>query len=340
MPATASKSNNVASDSSAIKFKQDALSLWSTIKDATNKEYGFSPFHPFSTALIPLRSRSRGRLLATEFLRLPSKRQYADYYQQIQNPIALDEIKSRIETGKYPNLDAVRQDLELCFKNAKKYNMKDSPIWKDAKHLHVCLSPPLMRHPTDLRQKLVNKEYSRLTGESPGEAKAADAENDGDAGSGDEAGKKKKTPNLSRVLKSRLQKLVDKTADECVSSCDFPLSGVNPDFIPLVDALSLPSSWSSPVRNCGLVTTRSSRDPSVLKTYLYASFLTSNSNLVSSPSPQKKLKRKEYHTSSDFSKDVQLVFSNAMEFNSEGSQIHEDAQTLKVRFSPIVIPPP
>jgi len=35
--------------------------------------------------------------------------------------------------------------------------------------------------------------------------------------------------------------------------------------------------------------------------------------------------------SADFSKDVQLVFSNAMEFNSEGSQIHMDAQTLKVR---------
>lgn len=83
-------------------------------------------------------SRRRGRLLSVEFMRLPSKRQYADYYQQIQNPIALDEIKSRIETGKYPSLDAVRQDLELCFKNAKKYNMRDSPIWKDAKHLHVC----------------------------------------------------------------------------------------------------------------------------------------------------------------------------------------------------------
>jgi len=71
-------------------------------------------------------------------MRLPSKRNYVDYYQQIRNPVALDEIMSRIETKKYPSLDAVRQDLELCFKNAKKYNIKDSPIWKDAKHLHVC----------------------------------------------------------------------------------------------------------------------------------------------------------------------------------------------------------
>jgi len=70
----------------------------------------------------------------------------------------------------------------------------------------------------DPPQKLVNKEYARLTGVSPEEAKTADAENDGDAGSGDEGGRRKKTPNLSRMLKSRLQKLVDKTADECAFS--------------------------------------------------------------------------------------------------------------------------
>ena len=75
-----------------------------------------------------------------------------------------------------------------------------------------------LRDTTDLPQKLVNKEYVRLTGDSSVEAKAADVENDGDPGSGDEGGKKKKTPNLSRTLKSRLQKLVDKTHDECVSS--------------------------------------------------------------------------------------------------------------------------
>ena len=48
------------------------------------------------------------------------------------------------------------------------------------------------------------------------EAKAVDAENDGDPGSGGEGGKKV-TPNLSRMLKSRLQNLVDKADHECVS---------------------------------------------------------------------------------------------------------------------------
>ena len=72
--------------------------------------------------------------------------------------------------------------------------------------------------PTDPLQKLVNKEFTRLTGNPPEEAKAVDVENDGDVGSGGEGGKKKKTPNLSRMLKSRLQKLVDKTDDECAPS--------------------------------------------------------------------------------------------------------------------------
>jgi len=73
-----------------------------------------------------------------------------------------------------------------------------------------------LRDTTDLLQTLVNNEYVRLAGDSPVEAKAADAENDGDPGSGDEGGRKE-TPNHSRLLKSRPQKLVDKTNHECVS---------------------------------------------------------------------------------------------------------------------------
>jgi len=77
-----------------------------------------------------------------------------------------------------------------------------------------------LRDTADL-QRLVNKEYARLAGDSPVEAKVADAKNDGGPGSGDEGGKKKKTPNLSWMLKSRLQKRVDKTDDKCVSSYIF-----------------------------------------------------------------------------------------------------------------------
>ncbi len=57
-------------------------------------------------------------------------------------------------------------------------------------------------------QKLSTKEYNRLAGK--------DEEHNGE-GSDDENGeKKKKAPNLSRLLKTRLQKLVDRTDDKSV----------------------------------------------------------------------------------------------------------------------------
>lgn len=68
---------------------------------------------------------------------MPSKRLYPDYYDQIKRPIALDDIKKRLESGQYAFFEEVRADFEQCFKNAKKYNIRESQIWRDAKHLHV-----------------------------------------------------------------------------------------------------------------------------------------------------------------------------------------------------------
>lgn len=45
---------------------------------------------------------------------------------------------------------------------------------------------------------------------------------------------------------------------------------------------------------------------------------------------QKRLKRKEYPTSNDFAKDVELVFDNAIQFNADHTPIWEDAQQLRV----------
>lgn len=81
--------------------------------------------------------RASGRILSTDFVRKPSKKLYPDYYTFIEHPIALEDIKKQLESNVYPTLEAVRQDFELCFENAKLYNMKDSDIWKDAKDLLV-----------------------------------------------------------------------------------------------------------------------------------------------------------------------------------------------------------
>jgi hypothetical protein len=82
----------------------------------------------------------RGRPLSIDFLRKPPKRLYPDYYELINHPIALDDIKKQLDTGGYSSLEAVKNDFELCFSNAKQYNQTESIIFQDAKELLVsCL---------------------------------------------------------------------------------------------------------------------------------------------------------------------------------------------------------
>lgn len=79
--------------------------------------------------------------------------------------------------------------------------MEDSPVWKDEKHLHYVGDPnPSFTCATDL-QKII-KECAQFDGRLAGGGK----------------GGEKKTPNISWMLKSRLQKLVNRSDDEYVSS--------------------------------------------------------------------------------------------------------------------------
>ena len=64
-------------------------------------------------------------------------------------------------------------------------------------------------------QKFTNKEYTKLTGKKV--KKSSDHDENGEEkaeGEGDDDKKKNKPPNMNRLLKSRLQKLVEKTDEE------------------------------------------------------------------------------------------------------------------------------
>lgn len=76
-----------------------------------------------------------GDLRILPFERLPDKQLNKEYYQEIQNPIALDQIKRNAKRKKYRNVDEVLADLELMFENAKRYNEEGSDIYDDAVEL-------------------------------------------------------------------------------------------------------------------------------------------------------------------------------------------------------------
>ncbi|KAG6837653.1 hypothetical protein H0H93_004929 [Arthromyces matolae] len=253
-PATEPANENDV-DGAEADLRELGLKLYETVRDAVNKE---------------------GRTLSLAFLRRPPKRQYPDYYQIIQQPIAFEDIKKRLDSGTYQTLDAVKHDFELCFNNAKQYNLKESEIWRDAKDL----------------AKLVNKTYNKLV-------PSAEIE-------GAEEGeiKKSKPPSLSRLIKSRLQKLIDKADD----------TGrlLSREFMELPSKKEWPSYYKQIKR------------PQCLENIF------------------KRIKRKEYTSSSDFAADVELVFENAMTFNQEHTLIWEDAKALRDYFRLLVadLPPP
>ncbi|KAI0275197.1 Bromodomain-containing protein [Gloeopeniophorella convolvens] len=183
------------------QVKEQGLKLWQTIKDAVDKEcvtasnrVACAPCLPLSLIHHDLLS---GRSLSTDFLRLPNKRMYPDYYTVIKKPIALDKIKSELDTGKYHALTAVKSDLEQCFRNAKRYNIKDSQIFNDAKLLH----------------KLTSKEYVNMTGDTKGatEGHEEDGGHEEAQDSPDDEVKRKKA--MTKLLTTRLDKLIAKKDD-------------------------------------------------------------------------------------------------------------------------------
>ncbi|KAG1152549.1 hypothetical protein G6F37_004143 [Rhizopus arrhizus] len=66
------------------------------------------------------------------FMKLPSKKEYPDYYQIIRHPIALETIKSKIDKKVYQHISQMKADIELMVSNAKRYNVKSSQIYEDA----------------------------------------------------------------------------------------------------------------------------------------------------------------------------------------------------------------
>ncbi|XP_041985190.1 protein polybromo-1 isoform X2 [Aricia agestis] len=73
-----------------------------------------------------------GNPMAKPFWKLPSRREYPDYYKEIKNPMSLNQIKNKIRRGNYGTLSEVAGDMNIMFENAKRYNVHTSRLYKDA----------------------------------------------------------------------------------------------------------------------------------------------------------------------------------------------------------------
>ncbi|CAI5758972.1 unnamed protein product [Candida verbasci] len=68
---------------------------------------------------------SAGQPLTKHFEKLPDIKMYPDYFQIIQNPISLAEIRIKVRSRKYHSVEEFINDLDLMFANSQQYFQND-----------------------------------------------------------------------------------------------------------------------------------------------------------------------------------------------------------------------
>lgn len=87
--------------------------------------------------IYELKDDEDGRQLVSVFQKIPSKKQYPDYFEIIVNPISISEIQKKVSKGQYSteSADEFLKDFELMHNNAATYNDPESWIVNDAKRI-------------------------------------------------------------------------------------------------------------------------------------------------------------------------------------------------------------
>ncbi|KAI9818553.1 MAG: hypothetical protein M1827_000612 [Pycnora praestabilis] len=81
------------------------------------------------------------RPIIDPFVKLPPKMIYPDYYMVIKNPIAMDNIRRKINKEEYQNLKEFRDDVRTLCNNARTYNEDGSVLFQDANAIEAkCVS--------------------------------------------------------------------------------------------------------------------------------------------------------------------------------------------------------
>jgi hypothetical protein len=76
-----------------------------------------------------------GRDRGKSFLKSLSRKDYPDYYEQIQQPMTLEKVRKKIELLRYGDVDAFENDMTLIFENTRQFFDEKSEIYMDAEVL-------------------------------------------------------------------------------------------------------------------------------------------------------------------------------------------------------------
>ena len=111
-----------------------------------------------------------GRRRCVLFIDIPKKSEYPDYHVLIANPIAMRQIRKRIENRTYKTLEACKKDFHLMFNNARTYNQEGSLVWNDAEELQRVFDETYARVQQELEAQEEGDQTATEADESQAEA--------------------------------------------------------------------------------------------------------------------------------------------------------------------------
>jgi hypothetical protein len=87
-----------------------------------------------------------GRLVSTNFLTLPDRKELPDYYEVIKMPIALDTVEAKLKAREFPTMTTLESYFKRMVANAKEYNERGSEIFDDAERIRKAVSNYMTKH--------------------------------------------------------------------------------------------------------------------------------------------------------------------------------------------------
>ncbi|XP_062502927.1 protein polybromo-1-like isoform X2 [Corticium candelabrum] len=229
-----------------------------------------------------------GRLVSEPFLKLPSRKEYPDYYEVITTPLSLNKIKERIKSGYYETATNLCDDLGLVFTNAHTYNEPNSQIYRDAtklmqvvkkKNLELCGDEEKLPASVSMSEEQPSDATCYFLG--VGQSQDTDTSE-----VEEESAEQSLTKCLTSLYKTVLEHRDSNDRQLCELFLSLPSSEEYPDYFEMI---------KQPI------------DMSMIKD---------------------KIEREQYATEAHCVADFELMFSNARVYNEEGSLVYEDAIIL------------
>ncbi|XP_051874242.1 protein polybromo-1 isoform X7 [Pristis pectinata] len=240
---------------------------------------------------------SQGQLLAEPFFRLPSKKDYPDYYQQIKHPLSLQIIRQKLKNNEFENLDQLEADMNLMFENAKRYNIPNSAIFKRVLKLQQVMQAK--------RKELARREYT-----DDGDSMVSSVTSD--TGSG----KRKRliikyTHRFLNSSNKKLEKMGKKTETHLKHRLKV-----------LYNTIVESRDPTTGRRYCELFLVKPSKKdyPDYYKVILEP---------IDLKILEHNIRSEKYASEEAFVDDLKLMFRNARHYNEEGSQVYNDANMLE-----------